>query len=89
MKTPDLEVVRSLHESFLADLEGLAVEAIASNNWDAFYAHLIDFQNEHELHGVTGIAVGDDEKEAITKDLERRGDGFFFPQTDHKKIDKD
>lgn len=52
-----LEAIRQQHESFLADLEGLAVEAIATNNWDAFYAHLIDFQNEHDLHGESVIAI--------------------------------
>jgi hypothetical protein len=55
--TPDYEFIRQLHESWLAELEGLAVEAIASNNWDAFYQHLIDFQNEHDLHGETGIVI--------------------------------
>jgi hypothetical protein len=54
--TPDYEFIRQIHESWLAELEGLAVEAIASNNWDAFYAHVVDFQNEHDLHGETGIA---------------------------------
>lgn len=56
----DLDYIRQVHESWLADLEGLAIQAIASNDWDAFYAHVVDFQNEHELHGVTGIAIGDE-----------------------------
>ena len=56
-RTPDLEPIRQEHESWLAELEGLAVEAIASNNWDAFYAHVVDFQNEHDLHGETGIEI--------------------------------
>ncbi len=55
--TPDLEAIRQEHESWLTELEGLAVEAIASNNWDAFYAHVVDFQNEHNLHGETGIVI--------------------------------
>lgn len=84
-----LAEIRQLHESFLNDLEGLAVEAIASNDWNAFYAHLIDFQSQHDLHGITGIAVGDDELEATTKDLDRQGDGFFFPQPTTITIDKD
>jgi hypothetical protein len=33
------------------------VEAIASNDWDAFYAHVVDFQNEHDLHGEARIAI--------------------------------
>ena len=53
----DLESIRQEHETWLAELEGLAVEAIASNNWDAFYAHVVDFQNEYDLHGETGIAI--------------------------------
>lgn len=56
----DLEYIRQVHESWLADLEGLAIQAIASGNWDAFYAHVVDFQNEHDLHGVTGIEIGDE-----------------------------
>jgi hypothetical protein len=52
----DLEAIRQEHESWLGELEGLAVEAIATNHWDAFYAHVVDFQNDHDLHGETGIA---------------------------------
>lgn len=59
MTATDLEFIRQQHESFLNDLEGLAVEAIASNNWDVFYAHVVDFQNEHDLHGESGIAIGE------------------------------
>jgi hypothetical protein len=53
----DLEAIRQEHESWLGELEGLAVEAIASNDWDAFYAHVVDFQNDHDLHGETGIVI--------------------------------
>ena len=52
-----LEEIRQEHEVFLTQLEGLAVLAIATNDWGAFYAHLIEFQNEHDLHGETGIAI--------------------------------
>ena len=58
--TPDLEAVRQEHESWLAELEGLAVEAIATNDWTAFYAHVVDFQNEQDLHGESGFANIDD-----------------------------
>ena len=44
------------HEPFLNELEGLAVEAIATNDWTAFYAHVVDFQNEQDLHGESGFA---------------------------------
>jgi hypothetical protein len=53
-----LEAIRQEHEPFLTKLEALAVQAIASNNWENFYEHLIDFQNEYDLHGETGIAIG-------------------------------
>jgi hypothetical protein len=57
---PDpLEYIRQIHESWLTELEGLAVEAISTNNWDAFYAHLINFQNEHDHHGESGIAIAE------------------------------
>ncbi|MBD0343528.1 MAG: hypothetical protein ICV55_10890 [Coleofasciculus sp. C3-bin4] len=55
-----LEAIRQEHEPFLSKLEALAVLAIASNNWDAFYQHVIEFQNEHDLHGVSGIASGEE-----------------------------
>lgn len=61
--TPDehLEAIRQEHEPFLTKLEALAVQAIAANDWDAFYQHLIEFQSENDLHGVTGIAIGEGE----------------------------
>jgi hypothetical protein len=48
------------HETWLNELEGLAVEAIATNDWTAFYAHVVDFQNEQDLHGESGFANIDD-----------------------------
>ena len=54
---PALEAIRQEHESWLAELEGLAVQAIAKNDWTVFYAHLVEFQNENDLHGETGIAL--------------------------------
>lgn len=56
-----LEEVRAEHEDFLTKLEALAVIAIATNDWNDFYAHLIEFQSEHDLHGITGIAIGEGE----------------------------
>ena len=88
---PDLEAIRQEHESWLAELEGLAVEAIASNNWDAFYQHLIDFQNEHDLHGETGIAIGQNltvrllKLEASTDSLSGSG-ADLFSQTANNTI---
>lgn len=40
MTTPDLEFIRSSHEAFLNDLEGLAVQALASGDWTYVYAHI-------------------------------------------------
>ncbi len=58
---PDpLEYIRQVHESWLAELEGLAVEAIATNDWTTFYAHVVDFQKEHDLYDETLIAIGED-----------------------------
>ena len=55
---PDrLEDIRQEHEGFLSQLEALAVEAIALNDWTNFYAHVVDFQNEHDLHGEALIAI--------------------------------
>ena len=60
--TPDetLEAIRQEHEPFLTRLEALAVCAIASNDWTAFYAHIVDFQNQYDLHGVSEFAIGED-----------------------------
>jgi hypothetical protein len=55
-----LEDVRQEHESWLSELEGLAVYALATNDWTAFYAHVVEFQNEHELHGEAVISIGED-----------------------------
>jgi hypothetical protein len=85
IETPDLEAIRQEHESWLAELEALAVQAIASNDWDSFYAHVIDFQND--LHGETGIAINQNltvrflELEASTDSL--RGSGAdLLPTTE-------
>jgi hypothetical protein len=66
----NLEEIRQEHENFLAELEALAVQAIAKNNWDAFYAHIVNFQNEHDLHGETGIAIcATPQRNALAKNL--------------------
>lgn len=46
LENPPLKDIRQEHESFLSELEALAVEAIASNDWGAFCVHLSDFQRE-------------------------------------------
>jgi len=58
---PDrLEDIRQEHEGFLSQLEGLAVEAIATNDWTNFYVHVTSFQNDWDC-------------EASTKSLTRSG----------------
>jgi hypothetical protein len=38
-----LEDIRQEHESWLAELEGLAVEALASGIWEPVYSHIASF----------------------------------------------
>ena len=76
---PDpLEDIRQEHEGFLTQLEALAVEAIATNDWTAFYAHVVDFQNENDLHGEALIAIGQDE--ASTDEMENPSAGLVQTQ---------
>jgi hypothetical protein len=79
-ETPDLEAVRQEHESWLAELEGLAVEAIATNDWTAFYAHVVDFQNEQDLHGESGFANIDDIDGEASADSLDNGPALTFSQ---------
>ncbi len=37
---PDLEFIRQQHESFLNDLEALAVQALVTRDWAAVYQHI-------------------------------------------------
>ena len=67
------------HEGFLNDLEGLAVEAIATNDWTAFYAHVADFQVELTVEALKGALAS---RRANTEDLDRPGAGFV-PTTQH------
>ncbi len=55
-----LEAIRQEHEPFLTMLEALAVLSIATNDWDAFYELLINFQSQNDLHGVCGVAFEED-----------------------------
>jgi hypothetical protein len=83
MINPELvALISQQHEAWLNELEGLAIEAIATNDWTAFYTHVVDFQNEHELHGEALIAIGEDEpsdspSEASTKSLTGSGADLF------------
>jgi hypothetical protein len=75
-------LISQQHEAWLNELEGLAIEAIATNDWTGFYTHVVDFQNEHELHGEALIAIGEDEpsdspSEASTDSLTGSGADLF------------
>lgn len=52
------DAIRQKHEPFLTRLEALAVCAIATNHWADFYAHVVNFQNEHDLYGEAFISDG-------------------------------
>jgi len=40
IKNEPLEAIRQEHEGFLSQLEGLAVKAIATNDWSDVYDHI-------------------------------------------------
>ena len=63
---PDLEAIRQEHESWLAELEGLAVQAIASANWIPVLEHLNEIMawQDSQLHEA---------QKASTKSLSRSG----------------
>ena len=79
----DLELIRQQHESFLNDLEGLAVEALFTGNWDEVFAHINQVRSRHtDLSDCFNSPEEYDEAlafinrllgEASTKDLSRPG----------------
>ena len=97
MTTSDLEFIRQQHESFLADLEGLAVQALASGDWTDVYAHIATIAgSKTDLSECFNSPEEYDEAiafiqrllgEASTKDLSRPGAGSFS-QTE-LTLDKD
>lgn len=75
MISPELAAeIAQEHEPWLNELKGLAIEAIASNDWTAFYTHVVNFQNENDLHGEALIAIGQDE--ASTDEMENPSAGL-------------
>jgi hypothetical protein len=66
----DLEFIRQKHESFLSELEALAVQAIASGDWSKVRDLINDFKDYHDdsdsiqLESVQRL----DTKDAITND---------------------
>ncbi len=91
MTTADsLEDIRQEHESFLAELEALAVKALASGDWSEVYAHIatiagkktnlsecFDSKGEYdEVIAFISRLLGD---EASTKSLSRSGADLLPP----------
>jgi hypothetical protein len=67
--TPDYEFIRQIYESWLSQLEGLAVEAIASANWSPVLDHLNEMMawQDSQLHEA---------QKASTDSLSRSGADF-------------
>jgi hypothetical protein len=67
--TPDYEFVRQIHESWLTELEGLAVKAIASTNWSPVLDHLNEMMawQDSQLHEAQ--KASGDELHSRTADL--------------------
>ena len=64
--TPDYEFIRQIHETWLAQLEAMAVETIASANWSPVLEHLNEMMawQDSQLHEAQKVS---------TKDLARPG----------------
>ncbi len=90
---PDpLEEIRQLHESWLADLEGLALEALVSGDWGEVYAHINQvrsrhtdlsdcFQSQEEYSEAIAFINRILSDEASTKSLSRSG-ADLLPKTE-------
>ena len=59
--TPDYEFIRQIHESWLSQLEGLAVEAIASADWTPVLEHLNEIMawQDSQLHEAQKVSTAD------------------------------
>jgi hypothetical protein len=67
-----LEDIRQEHEGFLSELEGLAVEAIATNDWSDVYDH-INF-NAPQLEVSTKSLSGSGADSSQTTEVNERKD---------------
>ena len=58
---PDLEELRQEHETWLAELEGLALEAIASAHWTPVLEHLNEMMawQDSQLHEAQKASTAD------------------------------
>ena len=66
-----LEDVRQEHETWLAELEGLAVEAITSGNWTPVLEHLNEIMawQDGKLHEAQKQKASADEMDTPSADL--------------------
>ena len=78
--TPDYEFIRQIHESWLAELEAMAVEAIASNNWSPVLEHLDEMMawQDSQLHEA---------QKASTKSLSGSGADLLPTTAVHERKD--
>jgi hypothetical protein len=55
-RTPDLDAIRQEHESFLTELEALAIQAIAFGDWSRVRDLINDFKDYRDEN--TGLEPG-------------------------------
>jgi hypothetical protein len=80
MVNPEIvALISQQHEAWLNELEGLAIEAIATNNWSHLYDLIADFQVELTIDALKDAVAA---RRANTEDLDRPGAGFV-PTTQH------
>ncbi|HEY9597933.1 MAG TPA: hypothetical protein V6D33_09710 [Cyanophyceae cyanobacterium] len=78
MITPELATeIAQEYEGFLNELEGLAIEAIASNDWSPVYDLIGSFQLELTMNALQDAI---ESRRANTEDLRRPGAGFVPTQ---------
>lgn len=54
----NLEAVKQEYETFLTDLEALAVKALITGNWDAVYAHIAgNITSQNQNYNAHAIAL--------------------------------
>jgi hypothetical protein len=74
MISPELVAeLAQLHEGFLGELEGLAIQAIASNDWSPVYDLIGSFQVELTLNALQEAIAS---RKANSEDLGCPGAGF-------------
>ncbi len=69
--------VREEHKVFLKRLEVYAVWAIINNDWRDFHRHLVDFQEDNDLHGICGATLDDVEDDIRHREAMANLDAAF------------